>query len=73
MSPDTTNDDVRTQLGFANVTIKSASYTDNGDPLFKDIKGCMMFELSARHLEKSMSSQSMAYVPPARSALARWQ
>jgi hypothetical protein len=72
MRPDTTNDDIRTQLGFENVAIKSALYADNGDPQFKDIKGCMNFELSARHVEKSMASQSMAYVPPARSHLAGW-
>lgn len=52
MNLDTRNDDLRTQIGFENLSLKTATTSVTGDEFFPDIKQKMKFEISANHVEK---------------------
>jgi hypothetical protein len=73
MNHETTNDDLRTQIGFEDVSIKNAVFAEDGDAMFKDIRSCMNFEIYARHKEKKVVSVNMSYVPMGRNPLAVWK
>ena len=52
MNVDTVNDDMRTQVGFADVILKSAKAIESSDSIFPDIQRSMEFEMTGRHTEK---------------------
>lgn len=62
MNIDTRNDDVRTQLGFDNLTLKTANLVPAGDEIFRDITKKMKFDLSAKHIEKKQTPVQAATV-----------
>lgn len=53
MNLETKNDDLRTQIGFADVSIKSARYNEGADEFFRDVSNKMSFDLTAKHTEKA--------------------
>lgn len=62
MNLDTRNDDLRTQIGFENLSLKNATTSVTGDEMFPDIKQKMKFEISANHVEKPKQPAQAASV-----------
>lgn len=62
MNPDTRNDDLRTQIGFDGLALKSANLNVSGDEIFRDIKKKMHFEITAFHVEKPTQPAQAASV-----------
>lgn len=64
MNPETRNEDIRTQIGFDQLTLKSARLTEGSDALFKDITKRMVFELQGKHVEKPAAIHNSVSMGP---------
>ena len=64
MNVDTQNDDIRTQLGFDQLAIKSATYKEGADDIFSDVTSKMQFEMNGKHTEKKAAAAPSVSLGP---------